>query len=102
MYKKHPDKILNESYTGWEIPLASLFMSIFLLSLFLSFFNIEFITLSVVSVIAFFATYVGFFKFILQKEKGMITKTPFILFSRTIMCFLGFGWGIFGILRGRK
>lgn len=101
MYKKHPEKIINESYTGLEIPIASFSMILFLSSLFLSFLYFEFLYLAIVSLFAFFATYTGFFKFIYQKEPQMLFKAIIVIFSRTLTCFLGFGWGVIGILRGR-
>jgi len=102
MYKKHPEKVFNESYTGLEIPVATFFMTLFLLSLFLSFLYFDFLYLSFVSLLAFFATYTGFFKFIYEREPEMISKASVVIFSRTIMCFLGFGWGIIGVIRGRE
>lgn len=101
MYKKHPEKVFNESYTGWEIPVASFFMSLFLLSLVLSLFYFEFLYLALIGLLAFFATYVGFFKFIFKRESEMLFSALVIIFSRTIIVFLGFGRGFFHILRGR-
>jgi glycosyltransferase involved in cell wall biosynthesis len=101
MYKKHPEKVFNESYTGFEIPIASFFMSLFLLSLLLSIFYFEFLYMAFFSLIAFFATYTGFFKFIHKKEPGMLFKAAIVIFSRTIICFLGFGRGFIDILRGK-
>jgi hypothetical protein len=101
MYKKFPKKILGESYTGKEIPIASLFMAIFLLSLIFSLFYFELLYLAVVSLIAFFAVYASFFKFLYKKEATMIPFVIFIIFIRTIICFLGFGWGILNNLGGK-
>ena len=101
MYKKHPERVFNESYTGWEIPVASFFMSLFLLGLFLSVFYFEFLYFALVSLLAFFATYAGFFKFLYRRESEMLFSAPIIIFSRTIIVFLGFGRGFFHILRGR-
>jgi glycosyltransferase involved in cell wall biosynthesis len=100
MYKKFPEKILGESYTGKEIPMASFFMMLFLLSLLLSLFYLEFLYLAIIGLLAFFAVYTGFFRFLYKKEAGMIPSAMFILFSRTIVCFLGFAWGLLNIFRG--
>ncbi len=102
MYKKHPERAFGESYTGWEIPIASFFISLFFLSLILSFFYFEFSYLAIVSFLAFFATYAGFFKFLYKGESEMLFSAPIIIFLRTIIVFLGFVLGFFHILRGRS
>lgn len=94
MYKKFPEKMLGESYTGKEIPLASFFMSIFLLTLILSIFNIELLCISILSLILFYLVYFELLKFLFKKEKSQFLFAFVVLFLRTIICFFGFAYGL--------
>ncbi len=94
MYKKFPKKILGESYTGKEIPLASFFMMLFLLTLFLSFFQGYLIYVSLLSLILFYSVYYRFFRFIIKEEKTQVLSALIILPIRAITCFLGFFYGL--------
>ncbi len=94
MYKKFPKKILGESYTGKEIPMASFFMSIFLLTLLLSMFNSNLLYVSIASLILFYFVYYKFFRFLFKTEKLQFFYAFIILFIRTIVCFVGFFYGL--------
>jgi len=94
MYKKFPKKILGESYTGKEIPLASAFMLLFLLTLFLSAFQGYFIYVSLLCLLLFYLVYYRFFRFVIEKEKIQVLYALIILPIRTVTCFLGFLYGL--------
>ncbi len=94
MYKKFPKKILGESYTGKEIPMASAFMLLFLLTLFLSAFQDYFIYVSLLCLLLFYSVYYRFFRFVIEKEKMQVLYALIILPIRTVICFLGFLYGL--------
>jgi glycosyltransferase involved in cell wall biosynthesis len=94
MYKKFPKKILGESYTGKEIPMASFFMMLFLLTLFLSAFQGYLIYVSLLCLLLFYSVYYRFFRFIIEKEKMQVLYALIILPIRTLTCFLGFFYGL--------
>lgn len=94
MYKKFPKKILGESYTGKEIPMASAFMLLFLLALFLSAFQGYFIYVSLLCLLLFYSVYYRFFRFLMREEKMQVLYALIILPIRTVTCFLGFLYGL--------
>jgi glycosyltransferase involved in cell wall biosynthesis len=97
MYKKFPKKILGESYTGKEIPMASAFMLLFLLTLFLSAFQGYLIYVSLLCLLLFYSVYYRFFRFLMKEEKMQVLYALIILPIRTIICFLGFFYGLIKI-----
>jgi cellulose synthase/poly-beta-1,6-N-acetylglucosamine synthase-like glycosyltransferase len=94
MYKKFPDKILGESYTGKEIPLASFFMTLFILSLLISFFYFNLIYLSMASLLFFYIVYIRLIVFAAKRDAFVFIVTFPILFIRTIVCLIGFLYGL--------
>lgn len=94
MYKKFPKKIVGESYTGLEIPLASFFMIAFGLSAVLSFFYSIFAYLAALSIILFYFVYYPFFRHLYKREMGQFLSAFLILPIRTLVCFVGFVDGL--------
>lgn len=97
MYKKFPKKIFGESYTGKEIPIASFFMSLFILTLILSVLNIKIFYVSIMSLILFYLVYYRFLGFLFKTEKMQFISAFLILFLRTLVCFSGFFYGLISI-----
>jgi len=94
MYKRFPNKILGESYTGKEIPLASFFLSFLLLTLLMSIFEIRLIYVSLTSLILFYLVYYKLLRFLFKTEKLQFLFALGLLPVRTVVCFVGFAYGI--------
>ncbi len=93
MYKKHPDKITKDSYTGLEVPLSVIFFLLFGLTFIISFF-LPIGLLSLIFLMLFFLVNLDTIIFMVKKEKKMILFSPFMIFLRTFVWILGFGIGI--------
>jgi glycosyltransferase involved in cell wall biosynthesis len=102
MYRKFPKKILGESYTGKEIPMASSFMLLFLLTLFLNVFQGYFIYFSLLFLLLFYSVYYRFLRFLLKEEKMQVLYALIILPIRTVTCFFGFLYGLINIKSSSK
>ena len=94
LYKKHPEKMGGDIYTGMEIPYSPIFMSIFIISLTLSMFYLSILYIALASIIVYFLIYLSFFKFVSRIEKHLIPTTIGITFLRTIVWLLGFLYGL--------
>lgn len=92
MYKKHRGKMLKDSYTGLEVPLSTIFLSLFVFSLFLSMF-LQTHFLSTLFLILFFLVNLNTILFMTKKEKKMILFSPIMMLLRTVAWVLGFGIG---------
>jgi glycosyltransferase involved in cell wall biosynthesis len=94
MYKRFPNKILGEGYTGMEIPLASFFITMAILSLVFSVFSSELIYVSIFSLLLFYSVYFRLFSYLYRAEKMQIPFALFFLPLRTVICMIGFVKGI--------
>ncbi len=111
LYKKHPEKMKGDSYTGKEVQLSLVFLAGFLLSfagffLALSFRNISAAnTLAGAAIISHTLFYLANFPtivFMIQKEKKMAIFAPMIIFIRTLAWGLGFAWGLINLILKRS
>ncbi len=96
MYKKHPDKMIKDSYTGLEIPVSTVSVGLFLFFILLSGFSKMFLFLSLVFLITFLLANLGTIIFMGKKERKMYFFAPFLIFLRTVVWIAGF---IAGMLR---
>jgi len=111
LYKKHPEKMRGDSYTGKEVQLSLIFLAAFLVS-FAGFFlaalfrNFVLMDLLAKSTILAHALYylVNFptIVFMIQKEKKMAVFAPAIIFIRTLAWGLGFAWGLINLILKRR
>ncbi len=110
LYKKHPEKMKGDSYTGKEVQLSLIFLAGFLLS-FAGFFSAYALRdifmmniLAKAAVLAHAIFYLVNFPtivFMIQKEKKMAIFAPAIIFVRTLAWGLGFTWGMINLLLRR-
>ncbi len=103
LYKKHPEKMKGDSYTGKEVQLSLIFLAGFLLSFAGFFIAVTFKNIALMNFFAKFAIishtlfYLVNFPtivFMIQKEKKMAVFAPAIIFIRTLAWGLGFAWGL--------
>lgn len=94
LYKKHPEKMSGDIYTGLEIPYSPVFMTIFIFSLLLSIFYPNIIYLTLLSIIIFFGIYLNFFMFISKSEKSLLLISLGVVFLRTLVWLFGFAYGL--------
>ena len=97
MYRRFPNKVLGESYTGLEIPLASFFLTMGVLSLLLSPFVEGMIFVAPVSMLLFYLVYLRLFVDLWKAEKPQAAFTVFYLPLRTVVCMVGFVVGMLKI-----
>ncbi len=96
MYKKHPDKMMKDSYTGLEVPVSTASAGLFLFFILLSGFSKIFLFLSLVFLITFLLANLGTIIFMGKKERKMYFFAPFLIFLRAVVWISGF---IAGMLR---
>ncbi|TRZ55513.1 glycosyltransferase [archaeon] len=111
LYKKHPEKMRGDSYTGKEVQLSLIFLAAFLLS-FAGFFlatafkNIALMNFlaksAILSHAAFYLVNFPTMVFMIQKEKKMALFAPAIIFIRTLAWGLGFAWGLVKLIMKRS
>jgi len=94
LYKKHPDKMGGDIYTGLEIPYSPMIMGTCILCLIFSAFSHIMLYAALLSLIAFFLTYLSFFKFVSKIERRLVLATIGIVFLRTIIWLFGFVYGL--------
>lgn len=94
MYKKHPDKMMKDSYTGIEVPLSVISVFLFILFTFLSIFEKTLLIFSVLSVLFFVMINADSISFMGRKERKMYLLAPLLIFLRTFVWIIGFGIGI--------
>lgn len=94
MYKKHPDKMMKDSYTGIEVPLSAISVFLFILFTFLSIFEKTLLIFSVLSVLFFVMINADSISFMGRKERKMYLLAPLLIFLRTFVWIIGFGIGI--------
>lgn len=94
MYRKHPEKIAGESYSGREPLYVTATITAFLFS-FLSglIFPVMFYV-AAASLLLFFLTYSTLLYFILKKEPAMLLFAIPVIFLRAFYWLGGFGWGL--------
>lgn len=105
LYKKHPEKMRGDSYTGKEVQLSLIFLAAFLFLTSFAIIGTAFYTLvqtnpllfyllSIVSFDLFYLVNFPTIVFMIYKEKKMAIFAPAIIFIRTLAWGLGFGWGL--------
>lgn len=98
MYRKHPDKMAKDSYTGLEVPLSAIGLFLFVLFGFLSIFEKFFINFSILSLLFFFIINADSIIFMGKKEKKMYFIAPLLIFLRTFAWVIGFCVGMVKVL----
>lgn len=107
LYKKHPDRMKGDSYTGKDVQFSIIFLAGFLLSIagFFSAYALRDIfmmnILAKAAVLAHAIFYLVNFPtivFMIEKEKKMAIFAPVIIFIRTLAWGLGFSWGMVKLL----
>lgn len=110
LYKKHPEKMRGDSYTGKEVQLSLLFLFAFLLSFAGFFFAAAFRDIAAMNFLAkaavlihaiFYLVNFPTVVFMIQKEKKMAIFAPAIIFIRTLAWGLGFAWGLMNLFLKR-
>jgi len=92
MYKKHPDKLAKDSYTGMEIPLSAVSLSLFFVSILLiPFFKNFYLPLLFLSFL--FIANSDSIIFMAKKEKKMFFFASAMIFLRTLVWIIGFDVG---------
>lgn len=113
LYKKHPEKMRGDSYTGKEVP-----ASIALLLLILFFAAFTLIDTALVrlwqaapiinwymligSIGLFYLVNLSTIFFMTKKEKKMAVIAPLLMFFRTLAWGLGFAWGLVNLILKRS
>ncbi len=111
LYRKHPEKMKGDSYTGKEVQLSLIFLAGFLLS-FAGFFVFVFLKnaamanalakSAIISHTLFYLVNFPTIVFMIQKEKKLALFAPAIIFIRTLAWGLGFAWGLMKMLFGKN
>ncbi len=111
LYKKHPEKMRGDSYTGKEVQLSLIFLAGFLLSFAGFFAALAFRDIAAMNILAksaiishaffYFANF-STIVFMIQKEKKMALFAPVLMFVRTLVWGLGFGWGLVNLVLKRR
>ncbi len=103
LYKKHPEKMRGDSYTGKEVQLSLIFLAGFLLSfagfflalLFRDIFAANTLAkLAIVSNTLFYLVNYPTILFMVEKEKMMAIFAPLLMYVRTLAWGFGFAWGL--------
>ncbi len=102
MYKKHPEKMKGDSYTGLEIPLSMFSLAFFFLFAFLSFARSEFFWLALPMLAIFFLANASTIAFTAGKERKMLVFAPLMIFFRSVVWILGFLAGFVKLLFLKK
>ncbi len=93
MYAKHPKKFVSDSYTGYEVPVQTVLVFFFFISLIWFFVSIN-IFLFVASIILLMISNIGYGIYAAKKEPGMLLIAPVFASLRSISGFIG---AIFGV-----
>lgn len=107
LYKKHPEKMRGDSYTGKEVQLSLVFLAGFLFSMAGFFLAAAFRDIAAMNILAKVAvlTHALFYLvnfptivFMLDREKKMALFAPVLIFVRTLAWGLGFVWGLIKLI----
>lgn len=112
LYRKHPEKMGGDSYTGSDVQLSLIFLAGFLLSTAMFFlsrifgdilFNLDFYAeAAIASYVLFYLTNFQTVVFMIDKERKMALFAPIIMFVRTLAWGLGFVWGLANLIFGKN
>ncbi len=111
LYKKHPEKMKGDSYTGKEVQLSLIFLAGFLLALAGFFFAVALKDVALMnflaksSILAHALFYLANFPtivFMIDREKKMALFAPVLIFVRTLAWGLGFVWGLVKLILKRS
>ncbi len=102
MYRKHPEKLSGDSYTGKDIHISLFSLGLFYFSILLSLFNTKFLLLSTLSLLIFLLGNLKTILFMGKKEKKMFVLSPFLIFLRTHIWILGVLKGFWDIIILKK
>lgn len=94
LYKKHPEKTLENSYTPKTLFPQIILTILFIFSGMLSLLSLNFVYLSLISLITSLLLNIDFYKFVWKKEKRIAFISPFIFFLRNIFSLVGISQGI--------
>jgi glycosyltransferase involved in cell wall biosynthesis len=87
--KKHPNKIARDSHTPQSLKLEMVFAMLFLISLFISPLNNDFLSYALLPLIGFLATSSPFAVKLFRKDPLVALFSPFLLFVRAVSLSLG-------------
>lgn len=111
LYKKHPEKMRGDSYTGKEVQLSLVFLAGFLFSIAGFFLATAFRDIAAMNILAKVAvlTHAIFYLvnfptlvFMIDREKKMSLFAPAIIFIRTLAWGFGFAWGLANLILKRS
>ena len=97
MYRRFPKKLLGESYTGLEIPLASFFLAMTAMGLLFSPFSQNLIYATALSMLLFYSVYFRLFTYLWKRERAQAAFALLFLPARTAVCIVGFVVGLLKI-----
>ena len=87
--KKHPNKIARDSHTPQSLKLEMVFAMLFLISLFVSPLNNDFLSYALFPLIGFLATSSPFIVKLFRKDPVVALFSPFLLFVRAVSLSFG-------------
>jgi len=97
LYKKHPRKTINDSYTPQSLKFQVLSIPLFILFCLLSFFNVMWLLFLFFILFSFLIFSIPFFKLLRNKKYSRAIFVPGMLFLRAVALFLGM---ILGLING--
>ena len=100
MYRKHPEKLMGESYSGREPLYAAITITTFFLSLLMGLLIPAAFYLALISLALFFVAYSTLLAFVAKKEARMLPLAVPLIFLRTLAWLSGFVWGLLKASRG--
>ncbi len=103
LYRKHPEKVAGDSYTGLEVPLSAAAMALFVLSpLFAVIGPLAVSVPALAALLALYAVNWRLLLFLAGKGAGMVALALFLLPLRTLVWMTGFAAGLLASLRTRR
>jgi len=99
LYKKHPKKTINDSYTPQSLKFQVISIPFVLFFCLLSIMNLCWLAGLFVVFIIFFLSSMPFFKSFLEKKLTHYFFIPFVLFLRALSIFLGMIFGFINEIR---
>lgn len=99
LYRKHPKKVVQDSYTPQSLKFQVLVIPLFFLLVLLSLFNVAWLVVPFFIVLLFVVFSMPFFRLFREKKYSKATFIPAILFLRAVFLFLGMAFSVVGTLR---
>lgn len=93
LYRKHPQKTVNDSYTPQSLKFQVLSVPLFILSLALSFFHLAWLLIAMCIVLLFVLSSLPFFRLFNERDYSKALFIPPMLFLRAAVLFLGLMFG---------